>query len=104
MPEPYMGRTLEHEPDMPISRLLILLALPWLLADCGVAAKVNARNEMEASKATYKDCLARNPQNVSACEGSRLSYEADMKAYRATSAGIQPGRNDTININSTQEP
>jgi hypothetical protein len=74
------------------------------LADCGVAAKVNARNEMEASKAIYKDCLARNPQNLSACEASRLSYEADMKAYRATSAGIQPGRNDTINLNATQEP
>jgi len=87
-----------------IHRLLILLALPILLTDCGIAAKVNARSEMEASKAAYKDCLARSPQNISACEASRLSYEADIKAYRATSAGIQPGRNDTINLNATQEP
>jgi hypothetical protein len=89
---------------MSIGRLLILLTLPALIADCGVAAKVNARNEMETSKAAYKDCLARNPQNLSACEASRLSYDADIKAYRATSAGIQPGRNDTFNFNATQEP
>ncbi len=51
------------------------------VAGCGVVAKVNARNDMEQSKAVYKNCLAQNPQNVSACEGYRLSYEADLKAF-----------------------
>ena len=91
---------------MSLGRCLIFLTLSAILSHCGVAAKINARNKMEVSKAAYKDCkdcLARNPRNVPACEASRLSYETDMKPYRAASAGIQPGRNDTINMSSTQE-
>ncbi len=96
--------TLSPDRTLSIGRLLILLASLVFLADCGgIAAKINARKEMEVSKTVYKSCLARNPQNISACDASRLSYEADIKAYRATSAGIQPGHNDTININ-TEEP
>jgi hypothetical protein len=53
-----------------------------LLSGCGIAAKVNARQDMEASKAAYKACLAtRAPE---ACEGQRQAYEADLSAYRAT--------------------
>jgi hypothetical protein len=70
------------------------------LSGCGIAAKVDARNNMRASLAEYKACLAQNSQNLKACEASRLAYNADMRAYRATSAGIQPGRNDTINVNT----
>ena len=70
------------------------------LTGCGIAAKVNARNDMEQSKNTYKACLAANAAHPAACEASRMAYEADMKAYRATSAGIQPGRSDTFNVNS----
>jgi hypothetical protein len=69
------------------------------LTGCGIAAKVDARNNMQASLVAYKACLAQNPQNLKACEASRLAYNADMSAFRATSAGIQPGRNDTINVN-----
>jgi len=60
--------------------------------------KVNARTEMTQSDAAYKTCLAQHPGNVSACEGARLAYEADLQVYRATSAGIQPGRSDTVNV------
>ena len=72
------------------------IALP-VLAGCGVVAKVNARSEMEESKALYKACLAQS--GPSACEAQRLSYAADMSAYRATTAGLQLGRSATININ-----
>ena len=70
---------------------------------CGVVAKVNARHDMEQSKAAYKACLQAHPSDVSACEGCRLSYDADMKAYRATSAGIQSGRNNTVNVNTSSD-
>lgn len=79
---------------------IIAILLVGILAGCSVVAKVDARNDMEKSKTAYKDCLARNPETISACEGARLAYEADLKAYRATSAGMQSGRNDTLNINT----
>jgi hypothetical protein len=48
---------------------------------------MEARNDMEGSKAAYKSCLAENPTKVSACESERLSYEADLKAFEATAGG-----------------
>ena len=71
-----------------------------LLGGCGIAAKVQNRNNMQDSLAAYKGCLASHPADVQSCEGARLAYEADMQAYRATSAGILPGHNDTVNVNS----
>lgn len=88
----------------PMWRVWVLSILVATVAGCGITAKVNARDDMEISKAAYKNCLAQNAQNVTACDAARLSYEADVKAYRATSAGIQPGRNDTINVNTSSEP
>jgi hypothetical protein len=66
-----------------MSKSLVLRITPALLALCGcVIGGENARNDMEASKAAYKACLAaRGPE---ACEGPRRAYEADLSAYRAT--------------------
>jgi hypothetical protein len=68
------------------------LALALSLSGCALAAKMDARNDMETSKAAYKACLADNPKNVSACESLRLSYDADLKAYAATPAGMLTSR------------
>jgi len=57
-------------------------ALLLLLSGCGIAARVNARHDMEASKAAYKACLATSGPEL--CEAQRLAYEADLSAYRAT--------------------
>lgn len=81
-----------------------LAMIAVLASGCGIAAKVNARNDMEQSKAAYKACLDLHPDDVKQCYGKRMSYEADMKAYRATSAGIQPGTNNTINYTNTTDP
>jgi uncharacterized low-complexity protein len=79
---------------------LIILATACALAlgvtGCGVAAKVEARNDMQSSLKSYKNCLAANPTNVGVCHGYKLAYDADMRAYRATSAGIRPGSTITI--------
>ena len=76
--------------------LFIAAAMLAVLSGCGIAAKVEARSGMQQSLAAYKACLAQNPQNVQACEGAKLAYDADMKAYRATSSGIQRGYSSTV--------
>ena len=63
----------------------------FVLCGCGVAAKVNARNDMEQSKTAYKQCLVQNSTEPRVCDGLKQAYEADLQAYRATSAGIRPG-------------
>ena len=76
---------------MPKPSILWIVPVVAALAGYGVAAKVNARHDMEASKVAYKACLAQYGQNVTACDGPRQAYEADLSAYRATSAGLRSG-------------
>lgn len=78
------------------AQMAISVVLAGLVSGCGIAAKVNARNDMEASKAAYKACLAQHPEDVPACEGPREAYEADLAAYRATSAALRPGAAFTV--------
>ena len=53
------------------------------LSGCGLAAINEARDDMVASKVTFKTCLDRNSRNVANCEARRLSYEADVQAFGA---------------------
>jgi hypothetical protein len=82
-----------------MKRLLIVPALAVLLSGCGIAAKVNARHDMEASKVAYKECLAQHGQNVAACDVLHRAYEADLSVYQATAAAPRPGP-----VYSNQEP
>jgi hypothetical protein len=76
---------------MRILTVIVGLILATGLDGCGITAKVRARDEMEQSKAAYKQCLTQHPQDPSQCEGARRAFEADMAAYRATSSGIRQG-------------
>jgi hypothetical protein len=69
--------------------LAIVAALT--LAGCGVVAKVQARDEMMQAKTAYTQCLQQNSAETARCDGFKQAYEADLQAYRATSAGIRPG-------------
>jgi hypothetical protein len=60
-----------------------------LLAGCGITAVSKARSDMEQSKATYKACLAQNPNNLHACDAAQAAYDADVKAY-ATMTSQRP--------------
>ena len=60
-------------------RLALVLCLTLLISGCGIAAKVNARDDMFKSKDAYKACLAANPDNPDKCEALRRAYEADVK-------------------------
>ncbi len=64
---------------------------PLPATGCGIAAKVDARNEYQASSERYKACLAANTADPRACEGLRLAMEADEQKYTNFSAGIQQG-------------
>lgn len=76
-------------------KLMIIGALlVAVVSSC--AAKINARDDREASKTVYEECLAQHLQDVSACEGARQAYEADLAIYRAISAGARPGANITV--------
>jgi hypothetical protein len=84
-----------------MSKLSMLWVVPVIaaLSGCGVAAKVNARNDMQGSKTAYKTCLAQHLEDAAACEGPRQAYEADLSAYRATSAATRQAP-----VYSTPEP
>ncbi|MDY0188998.1 MAG: hypothetical protein RBR16_13860 [Syntrophus sp. (in: bacteria)] len=70
-------------------RKIIALVLAGLIfTGCGIAAKVRARNDLEASKAAYKRCLEAHPDDPSTCEALKQAYKADLKAYSATSGDI----------------
>jgi len=80
---------------------LVLMTLA-VLCSCGLKAKNDAGNDMIQSKKEYKDCLKQNPDDLSKCEGLKKTYEADMKAYRAISSGVRPGRTVDVNINNDE--
>ena len=56
-----------------------------------LAARIDARNDYQASEANYKVCLTANPSSPQTCEGLRLAMEADERKYNNLSAGLHPG-------------
>jgi len=69
-----------------------------MLAGCDVVAKIDARTKYQHAVADYRACLDANPPDLRACDGKRLSMEAEERAYNNLSAGAQSG-NSTSNIN-----
>jgi hypothetical protein len=78
--------------------MIFLLASALPLAGCGIAAKVDARQDYQASEAQYEACLTANPAAPQNCEGLRLAMEADERRYSNLSAGINPGSQTTRNV------
>jgi hypothetical protein len=68
------------------------------VASCGLAAKVDARQNYQRSLADYRECLVANSNSVQACDGKRLIMEADERAFNNMSASIQEGGNRTANV------
>lgn len=78
---------------------LFVAALSLGLSGCGIAAKMDARNDYQGSEAAYKSCLTRNPATPANCEGLRLAMGADERKYTNLSAGLHPGSQGVANIN-----
>jgi len=81
-------------------RILAYLLLGPLLAGCAIAAKVDARQEYQASAASYKSCLSANPASPQGCESLRLAMEVDERKYNNLSAGASPDgqRSGTLTV------
>ena len=71
------------------SGLLVLLGI--FVSGCGIAAKIQARNDMMQAKNAYTQCLAENSADSSKCQGLKEAYDADLRAYLATSSEVRPG-------------
>ena len=84
--------------DKRAMRILGILPLCFALGGCGLAARVDARNDYQASATNYKSCLTANPANPQACEGLRLAMETDERKYNNLSAGLNPGSQSSTNL------
>ncbi len=76
--------------------LFVTLSVSILLSGCGLAADVQARNDVENSKAEYKACLKQHPDDLSKCDALKKAYEADLEYWRATVRRWQPSGTVTI--------
>ena len=75
---------------------LLALTTAVGLTGCGLASRIDARRNYEASTAAYRACVTTNPPQ--ACEGKRLAMEADERAFNAITAPASRGVG-TANIN-----
>jgi hypothetical protein len=70
-----------------------------MLSGCGIVAMENSRNDMMKTRDAYTHCLETHSSNVSACNGYKAAYKANMEAYGATSANLRPG--ESLNVNTS---
>jgi len=80
---------------MRILGLLLCLSL----GGCGIAAKMEARDDYRQSEDAYKTCLRSNQATPQNCEGYRLAMEADERKFTSMSAGaggLQSSHNITV--------
>lgn len=81
-------------------RKVILLVVAGTLGGCGIAARMDARNDYQTAAANYKGCLAAHPASPQSCESLRLAMEVDERKYNNLSAGLNPDgqRTGTLTI------
>jgi hypothetical protein len=81
-------------------KTLVIVAIACAASGCGLAAKVQARDDMMQAKAAYTDCLQQNSAEPAKCTGLKEAFDADLQAYRATSAGARPGYSLSVDQSS----
>jgi len=79
-------------------RVFIVIGFGLLVSSCGIAARVDARNEYRDSAEKYKQCLAANPGSPQQCDGLRLAMETDERKYNNLSAGLEPGMQQSSTV------
>lgn len=62
------------------------------LGGCGIAAKMEARQDYRASAEQYKACLQANPSMPANCEGLRLAMETDERKFNNMGAALGTSR------------
>jgi uncharacterized protein YceK len=62
-------------------RKMILLLAVLALSGCGAMERHSAANNLQASDATYKECLAQAAGNVASCATQKAAYDTDVETY-----------------------
>jgi hypothetical protein len=60
-----------------VPAIAIIISLTVTIAGCGIAAKIDTRNDYRVSVAAYMECLATHAPKD--CEGLRLAMEAEER-------------------------
>lgn len=70
----------------------LVIVAACALFGCGAEAAGNAqaRDDMMQSKQAYAYCLRANGSAPQTCVSLEQAYEADVRAYKATSTGVRP--------------
>jgi hypothetical protein len=76
--------------------IIVIFSLTVTLAGCGIAAKIDTRNDYRASVTAYMECLATHAPKD--CEGLRLAMEAEERQYKPLADTA--GGNSTTNMNT----
>jgi hypothetical protein len=66
-----------------MKKKVVLLAAALSVSACGITGKLDAVSHFEASRASYKACLAGQDAG-SNCELQRAGYESDLKDAERT--------------------
>jgi hypothetical protein len=74
-----------------VKSIALALIVANFASACGVAAKINARDDLEQSKAAYKQCLIQNAEEPNRCAALRTVYQTDLQTYEAMSRGVRTG-------------
>jgi hypothetical protein len=64
--------------------IFALLFCALCLTGCGTLGKLDAVSNLDASRASYQECIAENVRDLSACEPRRVTYEADLAEAQRT--------------------
>jgi len=62
---------LDNTLGVAMKKVLIGLMCLFFLVGCGPTLRMRAWKELKESKAIYKECLMRQPENLKKCEGLR---------------------------------
>jgi hypothetical protein len=59
-------------------------------ADTQQAVARRARDDMMRARAAYTHCLQENAAEPGKCDSYKQAFEANLQAYRATKAAVEP--------------
>jgi hypothetical protein len=80
------------------TRALLTFVAVASLTGCGIAARVETRNEYQASTTAYKACLAANESAPQKCEARRLAMEADERRFNNIAASTTEGGSKAASV------
>ena len=57
---------------------MVVLVTVAGVSGCGWSAKLDAMSKLDASRATFRACIAQHKNALSQCEAERVTYQVDL--------------------------